>query len=183
MLLVLCLVPAGAGVAGPAQQSLSGIQILAIAPFDDQPSLTRALADYGTSRLFDLMRRGPFQVLDPAQVAAAMNRLRMTRADLVSPSRTIELGRAVGADAILTGRLTLYQADVRPRFLLPDPFGINTIQARVDVDIRILQVDTRLKLFENEFSCTVYNRPARAAMDCLVGDVSRQLLPGGAGTY
>ncbi len=174
-IVTVLVLPTGPGAAGPARLDLSTVRILAIAPFADEPALTRNLADFGALRLTELLRRGPLQIVGPEQVAAAMGRLGITRADLISPSRTVEVGRAVGADAVLTGRLTFFNADGRRDFLLPDPLGINMLEARVDVDVRVLQVETRLVLYQAGFSCTVQHRPARAAMDCLVQDVAHRL--------
>ncbi len=157
--------------AGTGRPDLTKVGVLAIAPFADEASLSRGVADYGAARLGDLLKRGGVQLVEASRVADEMKRLGMASTELISPTRTVTVGTQVGADAVLTGRVTFLMQDGR-RF---DPFGV-AAETRVDVDIRILQVGTRLILFQDDFSCTVAYSTARAAMECVVRDVASRLL-------
>lgn len=159
--------------AGASRPDLSRVRILAVAPFADEVALSKFLADQGSARLSELLKRGPFQIVDSSRVADALKRLGLIAAELISPTRTVEVGKAVGADAVLTGRVTLVQQE---RVRDDDPLGITSIESRVDMDIRILDVGTRLILFQDEFGCHVAFL-APAAMDCVVRDVASRILP------
>ncbi len=163
--------PATGLAAGTGRPDLTKVGVLAVAPFADEVSLSRGVADYGATRLGDLLKRGGVRLVEASRVADEMKRLGMASTDLISPTRTVTVGTQVGADAVLTGRVTFLMQDGR-RF---DPFGM-AAETRVDVDIRILQVGTRLILFQDDFSCTVAYSTARAAMECVVRDVASRLL-------
>ncbi len=173
MLLTVVVAPASGFAAGASRPDLLKVGVLAIAPFADEASLSRGVAEYGAARLGDLLKRSGLQIVESFRVAEEMKRLGMASTDLISPTRTVTVGTQVGADAVLTGRVTLLMQDSRRRF---DPFGLAT-ETRVDVDIRILQVGTRLILFQDDFSCVVSYSTARAAMECVVRDVASRLLP------
>ncbi len=159
--------------AGATRPDLSKVRILAVAPFADEVALSKFLADQGSARLSELLKRGPFQIVDSSRVADALTRLGLTAAELISPTRTVEVGRAVGADAVLTGRVTFVQQE---RERDDDRLGLTSIESRVDVDIRILEVGTRLILFQDDFVCHVAFL-APAAMECVVRDVASRILP------
>jgi len=169
--LVALVASPSAGQAGPGPD-LSRVRVLAIAPFADVASLSRPLADWGAERLSELIARGPFQVIPPARVAAEMRRLGIAPEELISPTRTVTVGQAVGADAVITGRVLLFQTErdsVGYR-----PFGGIPV-SRVDVDVRVLEVGTRLNLFQETFICQVYAW-GFAAMECVVRDVASRLV-------
>ncbi len=174
VLLLTVAAPATGLAAGVSRPDLSKVGVLAIAPFADEASLSRGVADYGAARLGELLKRGGVQLVDSYRVADEMKRLGMASTELISPTRTVTIGTQVGADAVLTGRVTLLMQDNR-RFNPFNPFGV-AVETRVDVDIRILQVGTRLILFQDDFSCAVSYSTARAAMECVVRDVAARLL-------
>lgn len=160
--LVLAIAAGAPVLAQP--RGLLQIRILAVAPFSDDNPLNRRLADQGAAQLSELLKGGPLQIIDASRVAAELQRQGVTPTDLISPSRTIAVGTALGADAVLTGRVVeIFQEMNRARSI--GEFG-NSIEGRVAVDVRILEVRTRLKLFEDEMFCGV---PALAAvaMDCV----------------
>ncbi len=161
--------------AAAQRPDLSRVRVLAVAPFDDEVYVPD-LVQRGPARLSELAGRASFRMIPSSEVAGAMRRLGFVARDLISPSRTIELGKAVGADAVLTGRITYAlreRADGRDNTsMLPGGSG----ESRVDVDIRILEVSTRLKLFEEQFSCQVGGL-LQAAMDCVMRDVASRLIP------
>ncbi len=152
---------------------LSRVRVLAVAPFDDEV-YAPDLVQWGPARLSELARRAPFRTIPSSEVAGAMKRLGLVPRDLISLSRTIDLGKTVGADAVLTGRITYAlreRADGRDNTsMLFDGSG----ESRVDVDIRILEVSSRLKLLEEQFSCQVGGL-LQSAMDCVMRDVARRL--------
>lgn len=169
--------PGTGQAAGAPRPDLSQVRVLAIAPFADEVALSKFLADWGAARLSELLKPVPFQVVGPSRVAEAMKRLGLAPASLVSPTRTIELGREVGADAVLTGRVTwVLRESERERDPQGRPLGSGVV-SRVDVDVRILQVGTRLILFQEDFICVVPSTE-QVAMDCAMRDVARRILSG-----
>lgn len=164
--LILCVVLLAVFAALPAAaqpRDTSGVRVLAIAPFSDENPLNRRIASFGSARLSDLLKGGRLQIIDTARVAAELQRQGLVPIDLISPSKTIAVGIAVGADAVLTGRiLEVYQEPATG--LSGDDFASG--EGRVTVDVRILDVKTRLKFFEGEINCSV---PALVpvAMECV----------------
>lgn len=139
----------GAIVAVQAQgRDLSRVRVLAVAPFGHDDPLTRAATEAGAARLSDLLKGGRFQIIDSSRVGEETKRLGVTATALVSPTQAIALGAQVGADAILTGRVVQLSRD---KGLPP-----GTQEVRATVDIRILEVKTRLKLFEEEIGCSTF---------------------------
>jgi hypothetical protein len=158
----------GASVAVHAQgRDLSRIRVLAVAPFGDNDPLTRAATEAGAARLSELLKGGRFQIIESSRVGEETKRLGVTATALVSPSQAIALGAQVGADAILTGRVVQVSRDKG----LPPA----TQEVRVAVDVRTLEVKTRLKLFEEEISCSVFGGSLESAMDCVAREVVARL--------
>jgi hypothetical protein len=145
-------------------RDVSGVRVLAIAPFSDDNPLNRRIAIFGAMRLSELLKGGRLQIVDAGRVAAELQRQGLAPTDLISPSKTIAVGIAVGADAVLTGRI-LEVLQEPAAGLSGDDFG-TSIEGRVTVDVRILDVKTRLKFFEGEVYCSV---PALVpvAMECV----------------
>lgn len=160
--------------AAAQRPDLSRVRVLAVAPFDDEVYVP-ALVRWGPVRLSELAGRAPFRIIPASEVAGAMKRLGFVPRDLISPSRTIDLGKTVGADAVLTGRITYAlreRADGRDNAsMMMGGSG----ESRVDMDIRILEVNTRLKLLEEQFSCQVGGL-LQTAMDCVMRDVASRLI-------
>jgi hypothetical protein len=159
---------AGAMPAGAQTRSLSGVRVLAVAPFADPDPSTRETAARADARLSELLRGGRFQIIDSARVAQEMRRLGLTSSDLISPSRTVELGRSLGADAVLTGRVVQI---VRDKRFAPGP----ALEARVAIDVRVLEVGTRLKLFEREVQYSDFGGSFAAAVEGFARDVVSML--------
>lgn len=169
------LVPTFASVplASAQTRDLSRVRILAVAPFADYDPTTRPLAERGAVRLSNLLRGGPFQIIEAQRVATEMERAGVRPPDLISPSRTVELGMRLGADAVLTGRVVqIYQELERERS--DNGGGSFSLESRVAIDVRILEVGTRLILLQEEFRCNV---PFLAfeAMECVVRAVAGRL--------
>jgi hypothetical protein len=157
---------------------LSRIHILAIAPFADEASLSGPLAEWGAARLSELAAKGPFQIVPASRVTEQMKRLGVTPADLISPTQTVAVGRQAGADAVLTGRITQLFVEGHGRPTLFPPRPLDRVDTRVDVDIRVLEVTTRLILFQDGFICDVPSVPV-TAMECVLRDVVSRLGLGG----
>jgi hypothetical protein len=169
---VTMLVVPAPGRAAPERPDLSRVHVMAVAPFADQVALSRPLADWGAARLSDLLARGPFQIVPPPRVDDAMQRLGIRRADLISPTSTVAVGQAVGADAVVTGRILMVQTE-RERGAGWSLGGLPI--TRVDLDLRVLEVGTRLNLFQDTFICSVPSWP-RDAMECILRDAASRML-------
>lgn len=175
VLLAAVLILPGSGLAaGTSRPDLSRVRVLAIAPFADEVALSRSVADYGATRLGELLKRGGFQIVDSMRVAEEMRRLGIARRDLISPTQTVSIGTQVGADVVITGRVTNLLTERDASSMGNRPFGL--ITSRVDVDIRVLDVGSRVNLFQDTFICDVAGLPA-SAMECAVRDAVTRLLP------
>lgn len=158
----------GAGLPVAAQtRDLSRVQVLAVAAFADDNPLTRSLAEAAAIRLSDLLRGGRFRVIEAARVADAAKRLGVTPRELISPSQAVSLGAELGADAILTGRVI---AITRDRGL-----PLTAAEVRATVDVRVLAVATRTKLFEEEVTCSVFGVPLEGAVECMAQEIAARL--------
>jgi curli biogenesis system outer membrane secretion channel CsgG len=144
-----------------------------VAPFADEASLSSQVADWGSARLSEMLARGPFQIVPWSRVGDMMRQLGIRRSELISPSKTVALGQAVGADAVITGRVIMVQADRDDSDLDDRRFGGGMV-TRVDVDVRVLEVRTRLNLFQDTFSCTAPHWP-NSAMECILRDVASRI--------
>jgi curli biogenesis system outer membrane secretion channel CsgG len=172
LVLAAAFLPGGAA-AGPARPDLARVRVIAVAPFADEAAFSRDVAAYGARRLSELVARAPFEVIAPPRVAEEMRRQGATARELLSPSRTVALGQALGADAVITGRVTFLMVEREREDPAP---GFGHISARVDVDIRLLDVATRVNLFQDTFICQT-PAPAILAMECAVRDAARRLAP------
>lgn len=150
--------------------SLSGVRVLAVAPFADEHPETRQIAEHGSARLGEILKRGRFRVIEPARVGEEMKRLGIAPSDLVSPTRAIALGASLGADAVLTGRVVQI---IRDRGMSP---GFNA-EARVTVDLRVLDVASRLKLFQQEVTCSDFTGSLQGAAECFASEAALRLVP------
>lgn len=174
LLVAAFIIPVGSISSPAAAQSrdLSRVRVLAVAPFGDEDPTTRPLAEHGAMRLSILLQGGRFQIIEAARVAAEMDRTGVTAPALISPTQTVTLGARLGADAVLTGRIVqIFQERLRERSNGPGGFHL---ESRVTVDVRVLEVSTRLILLQEEFSCTL-PLLAVAAMECVVRDVAARV--------
>ncbi|MGH2403988.1 MAG: hypothetical protein ACRDGN_05915 [bacterium] len=175
VVLVAGLISLTAWSGGPVAaqvRDLSRVRILAVAPFADDDPTTRPLAERGAARLSALLQGGRFQVIEAARVAAEMERAGVKAPSLISPTQTVTLGMRLGADAVLTGRVVqIYQERQRER---SNGGGGFHLESRVVVDVRVLEVSTRLILLQDEFRCTLPFLAAEA-MECVVREVAARL--------
>ncbi|MGH2373734.1 MAG: hypothetical protein ACRDIC_09735 [bacterium] len=175
VLLVAVLAAAAHGPAAAQSRDLSRVRILAVAPFADDDPTTRPLAEHGATRLSALLQGGRFQIIEAVRVAAEMERAGVTPPSLISPTQTVTLGMRLGADAVLTGRVVqIYQERQRERANGPGGFYV---ESRVAIDVRVLEMSTRLILLQEEFRCAL---PFLAveAMECVVREVAARLRQG-----
>ena len=121
-------------------RSMAGVKVLAVAPFSDD-NLNLRLAATRLSEILSNDNGGRFQIIGPARVAEEMKRMGIKASDLISPARTVAVGERLGADAVLTGRMTQMSRG-----------GTPAGEARIVIDVRVLEVSSRLKLFEQEIS-------------------------------
>jgi hypothetical protein len=147
-----------------------------VAPFADDNPLSRPLAESGAARLSELLRGGRLEIIDTARVFAQMKSLGVQATELISPSRTVALGASLGADAVLTGRVIHIQQEINRERANSATFSI---EGRVVVDMRILEVETRLILWQEEMACYVPSIAA-VAMECLVRQVAARIAALGA---
>jgi hypothetical protein len=170
MMLIGLIVGASAGIprAEAQTRSPSGVRVLAVAPFADNNPDTRRVAELGSMRLGEFLKGGRFQVIEPARVAEEMARLGFTPADLISPARAVALGQRLGADAVLTGRVVQITRD--------RGVGPGAGEARVTIDVRVLEVSSRLKLFEQEATCSDFSGSLTGAAECFARNISSRLL-------
>jgi hypothetical protein len=158
----------GAGPARAQTRSLSVVRTLAVAPFSDPNPTTRAIVEMTDAQVSEQLKGGRFQIIDAVRVTEAMTRLALTPADLISPNKTVELGRALGADAVLTGRVVEIFGE--------RGFGAGRgPEARIVVDVRVLDVNSRLKLFEQEVRFSDYGGSFAAAARGFAVDVAALL--------
>lgn len=149
--------------------SLSGVRVLAVAPFADDNPETRPVAEQSSTRLGEILKRGRFRIIEPARVGEEMKRLGIAPSDLLSPTRAIALGTSLGADAVLTGRVVQI---VRDKGMSP---GF-AAEARVTVDLRILDVASRLKLFQQELTCSDFSGSLQGAANCFASQAALLLV-------
>ncbi|MGH2372686.1 MAG: hypothetical protein ACRDIC_04305 [bacterium] len=133
-------------------RSMAGVKVLAVAPFSDDNLNLRLAA----TRLGEILSNsgGRFQIIEPARVAEEMKRMGIRVSDLISPARTVALGERLGADAVLTGRMVQMSRG-----------GAPAGEARVVIDVRVLEVSSRLKLFEQEISYSDVSNAMERAVD------------------
>jgi len=166
-----------AAVAQTGRPDLSKVRVLAVAPFDDETYVPGYILGAGPVRLAELIGRAPYRVVPVADVVAAMKRLGVVPRDLIGLTPTVEVGTAVGADAVLTGRITSaeWEGGRSHRARVGAGFGVGT--SRIDMEVRILDVTTRLRIFQDQVSCQTPG-PLHVALDCVVRGVAARIVPG-----
>ncbi|MBI3609972.1 MAG: hypothetical protein HY204_04610 [Nitrospirae bacterium] len=72
-----------------------------------------ALGRYVTEALIGkLFKHGHLRIIERVQLERALKELQVNQSDLFDPATTKKLGRYIGADAILSGNLTLFESTV-----------------------------------------------------------------------
>lgn len=137
----------------PARPALSNVKVVAVAPFADDVGMQDWLARWAAVRLTELIPRPVFQVVPFDQAEHGLREMRITPAALIGLTPSAELGRRLGADAVITGRLTQADLEQVPLFLLPLPPAQRPEgppEAFVTIDLRIVIVATRQVVLQTE---------------------------------
>ncbi len=127
------------------------VRVVAVAEFADDSTgglligakqMNHNLGSYLAERA-----QGRIRVIPASEVRAAMLARGYAVDDLISPSRSAEVARAVGADWMITGRWTHLDADretIRPR-------EATTADGDAAITIRVVEATTRRILLEDSF--------------------------------
>ena len=149
--LVLVLLPAVA--AQLARPGLSSVKVVAVAPFADDVGMQDQLARWAAVRLTQLLPTPAFHVVSFDQAERTLREMRVNPADVTSLASAVELGRRLGADAVITGRLTRVDLDPPPRILFPLPPAQppeGPAEAFVTLDLQMAVVATRQVILHTE---------------------------------
>lgn len=149
---LLGFLPRDAATAQPAVP-LPHVRVLAVAPFADEVGMRALLARWTATRLAQLLEAKGWQVVPVERAEQRLREMGLDAFRLISPTATAELGRRLGADAVVTGRLL--RADVDGQNRLP-PIGPpgeipeGPPEGYVTLDLRILSVHSRSVLIQRE---------------------------------
>ncbi|MBI3291913.1 MAG: hypothetical protein HYZ73_03780 [Elusimicrobia bacterium] len=105
---------------------------VAVLPFEDgprSPGSGTLVADLFTNRLLTLPR---YQVVERSQLEKVLSEQQLGRSGAIDLKTAAELGRLLGVDAIVVGRVVEY----RPRFLMLVP------PASMALNVRLVEVKT-----------------------------------------
>ncbi len=127
------------------------VRVVAVAEFADDSTgglligakqMNHNLGSYLSDR-----GQGRIRVVAASEVQAAMQARGYAVDDLISPSRSAEVARAVGADWMITGRWTHLDADREAIRRM----GVTTANGDAAITIRIVEATTRRILLEDSF--------------------------------
>ncbi len=113
--LFTALLAAGAASAEPAFPNLERVGVVAVAPFADDVGMREALAGWATARLTYLLATAGVRVVPFEQTNRTLLAMRLRPARLISPTAVADLGNRLGADAVVTGRITRADQERGPR--------------------------------------------------------------------
>jgi len=143
----------------PPVAPMEGITTIAVV------GISNATIDPGIGLLFEQMvtsqlaESNRYTVIDGFTARAALARLNMTLEELANPEAARRLGRALGADALITGTATYYFEDVRTG--VPECFNCNvegrtpywsvrqTTQVITSFQARVIRTDTGVIIWSN----------------------------------
>jgi len=130
---------------------LARVRILAVAPVADDVGFHAELARWAALRLAEGLAALGVRVLPVEEAEQVLREMRLRPRDLISPVRSADVGRRLGADAIITGRLLRADVDA-PRRFPPPPEEIpeGPPEAIVTLDLRLLAVEERRVLLQVE---------------------------------
>jgi hypothetical protein len=103
LLLVAGLGPAAAE---PVFPNLVRVGMVAVPPFVDDVGMREDLAGWAAARLTRLLANAGVQVVPFARTNSTLLAMRLLPARLTSPTVVADLGNRLGANAVVTGRLT-----------------------------------------------------------------------------
>jgi hypothetical protein len=129
----------GAATAAPALPNLERVGMVAVAPFADDVGMREDLAGWATARLTRLLATAGVRVVPFERTNSTLLAMRLQPARLISPTVVADLGNRLGADAIITGRLTRADQERGPQ---GDPDKIPA-EAAVTFDMHMMIIATR----------------------------------------
>ena len=152
-IVLLALVPGRAATAQPPPSPLSQVKVVVVAPLADEAGMRAELTRWTAWRLTERIAHLGVRVVPLDQAERALREMGRRPTDLISLTTSADLGRRLGADAVITGRLL--RADVDGPRRVPPPVSPEEVpegppEAIVTLDLRLLAVDSRLVLFQAE---------------------------------
>jgi hypothetical protein len=129
----------GAVAADPVFPNLMSVGVVAVAPFADDVGMREDLAGWATARLTRLLATAGVHVVPFERTNNTVLAMRLLPARLTSPTVVVDLGNRLGADAVVTGRLT--RAD-QERGARTDTDWIPS-EAAVTFDMHVMIVATK----------------------------------------
>ncbi len=129
-------------------------------------------------QLLSQQAAGRLRLIAGDEVRAALQARGLVPIDLISPSKAAEVGAAVGAEWIVTGRWTrLRLIHLREPQMPPDlPRGSQDGWAYATIHVRVLETATRRVLLEQDYSTDVFG----LATPFLLQIAARKVLEGAA---
>ncbi len=149
---LLGFLPGDAAIAQPVVP-LPQVRVLAVAPFADEVGMSDLLARWAAVRLAQLLAAKGWQVVPVERAEQRLREMGREAFQLISPTATVELGRSLGADAVVTGRLLRADIDGQKRMPPIGPPGEipeGPPEGYVTLDLRILSVASRSVLLHRE---------------------------------
>jgi hypothetical protein len=139
LLMLLPVAGLGAETAGPIFPNLVRVGVVAVAPFADDVGMRVDLAGWAAARLTRLLATAGVRVVPFEQTNRMLLTMRLQPARLTSPTVVADLGNRLGADAVVTGRLTRADQERGPQ---GDPDKIPA-EAAVTFDMHVMIIATR----------------------------------------
>jgi hypothetical protein len=139
LLMLLLVAGLGAATAGPVLPNLVRVGVVAVAPFADDVGMREDLAGWAAARLTRLLATAGVRVVPSEQTNSTLLAMRLLPGRLTSPTVVADLGNRLGADAVVTGRLTRADQERGPR---GDPDWIPS-EAAVTFDMHVMIIATR----------------------------------------
>jgi len=121
-------------------ERLRDIRCVAVAPLTDGPGVNGVNSGEAVAGLIinGLMQVGRLTVAERSQMKRVLDERNLQSCDLVDQSKAIEVGRLIGADAIVTGSVNEYDSDKSVVYI--DIIPIVTRSFRVGASIRVVDV-------------------------------------------
>jgi hypothetical protein len=129
----------GAATAEPVFPNLVRVGVVAVAPFADDVGMRGDLAGWAAARLTRLLATAGVRVVPFEQTNSTLLAMRLLPARLASPTVVADLGNRLGADAVVTGRLTRADQERGPQ---GNPDKIPA-EAAVTFDMHVMIIATR----------------------------------------
>lgn len=156
LILSVVLIPALGALSAAAPAVGAAPTVIVVAPLADEVGMQQELVRWAAMRLSVLLSAARFQVVPLDQTERVFRQMGLRPADLIGLSRPVELGARLGAEAVITGRLTRLDLDPPGSALVPPVVTRKDVkgppEAFLVLDLRVLQVPTRRVLLWTEAS-------------------------------